>query len=464
MPIEARRAAWSPCSVRSASGSRGGRVTKGTSATRKEGSSRLKRKEYDRELRRLHGELVALQEWVKETKARICVVFEGRDTAGKGGTIKAITERVSPRVFRVVALPAPNERERSQMFMQRYVPHLPAGGEVVIFDRSWYNRAGIERVLGFCTEEEATRFLESAALVERTMVESGIILLKYWLEVSSDEQTRRLESRINDPRKVWKLSDMELKSYSRWWDYEQARDEMFRATDTSWAPWNVAHTDDKRRGRLEHHQPPAQPDSLRASRASCGRRSRGAKSGRRSVGDSRHHRYGRSRRRSGRRCWTKRRTRGRAPGTICNVPGAPPWLGMRGRHKSGPRSRGEYAGRRPRRSPADGAALHGDVRAGGGHVAHERVDLGGDPRPQDHGQRCAVCHCPRSVGLGCVHPHQQQDRRPHRPQARLHHRAVGLCRGCPGNDIDAEHHATSSSSGRSSVAWAPHCSYRPCSR
>ncbi len=225
-------------------------MTKDTSATPKEEAPRLKRKEYDRELRRLHGELVALQEWVKETKARICVVFEGRDTAGKGGTIKAITERVSPRVFRVVALPAPNERERSQMFMQRYVPHLPAGGEVVIFDRSWYNRAGIERVLGFCTEDEATRFLGSAALVERTMVESGIILLKYWLEVSSDEQTRRLQSRIDDPRKVWKLSDMDLKSYGRWWDYEQARDDMFRATDTSWAPWNVAHTDDKRRGRL----------------------------------------------------------------------------------------------------------------------------------------------------------------------------------------------------------------------
>jgi polyphosphate kinase len=213
-------------------------------------AARLRRKAYENELRRLHGELVSLQEWVKDTRARVCVVFEGRDTAGKGGTIKAITERVSPRIFRVVALPAPSERERSQMFIQRYVPHLPAGGEVVIFDRSWYNRAGIERVMGFCSEEEVARFLAGAPLVERTMVESGIILIKYWLEVSPEEQTRRLQSRMHDPRKVWKLSDMDLKSYGRWWDYERARDEMFRATDTAWAPWYVAHTDDKRRGRL----------------------------------------------------------------------------------------------------------------------------------------------------------------------------------------------------------------------
>jgi polyphosphate kinase len=210
----------------------------------------LKRKSYEKELRRLHAELVALQEWVKESGAKVCIVFEGRDTAGKGGTIKAITERVSPRVFRVVALSAPNDRERSQMFIQRYVAHFPAAGEVVIFDRSWYNRAGIERVMGFCSDDEVKRFLEGVPLVERTMVESGIILLKYWLEVSPKEQTRRLESRINDPRKVWKLSDMDLKSYSRWWDYERARDDMFRASDTSWAPWYVAHTDDKRRGRL----------------------------------------------------------------------------------------------------------------------------------------------------------------------------------------------------------------------
>ena len=210
----------------------------------------MKRKEYEQELRRLHGELVAMQEWVKSSGAKICIVFEGRDTAGKGGTIKAITERVSPRVFRVVALPAPTERERSQMFFQRYVPHLPAAGEVVIFDRSWYNRAGIERVMGFATDEEVERFLGGVPFVERTMVESGILLIKYWLEVSPDEQTRRLESRINDPRKVWKLSDMDLKSYSRWWDYEIARDDMFRSTDSAWAPWYVAHTDDKKRGRL----------------------------------------------------------------------------------------------------------------------------------------------------------------------------------------------------------------------
>jgi polyphosphate kinase len=211
---------------------------------------RMKRKPYEAELRRQHGELVAMQEWVKSAGAKICVVFEGRDTAGKGGTIKAITERVSPRVFRVVALPAPNERERSQMFIQRYVGHFPAAGEVVIFDRSWYNRAGIERVMGFASDDEVKRFLEGVSLVERTMVESGIVLLKYWLEVSPDEQTRRLESRINDPRKVWKLSAMDLKSYSHWWDYEKARDDMFRASDTSWAPWYVAHTNDKRRGRL----------------------------------------------------------------------------------------------------------------------------------------------------------------------------------------------------------------------
>jgi polyphosphate kinase 2 len=210
----------------------------------------MKRKEYEEEMRILHGELVALQEWVKATGAKICVVFEGRDTAGKGGTIKRITERVSPRVFRVVALTAPTEREKSQMYIQRYVPHLPAAGEVVIFDRSWYNRAGVERVMGFCTPQEADRFLELLPAVEKAIVESGVILLKYWLEVSADEQTRRLENRINDPRKYWKLSDMDLKSYTRWYDYSRARDAMFAATDTAWAPWWVAHTDDKMRGRL----------------------------------------------------------------------------------------------------------------------------------------------------------------------------------------------------------------------
>ena len=211
---------------------------------------RMKNKEYLRELRRLHGELVAMQEWVKSSGAKICVVFEGRDTAGKGGTIKAITERVSPRVFRVVALPAPTEREKSQMYLQRYVPHLPGAGDVVIFDRSWYNRAGVERVMGFCSDDQVHEFLQAAPGVERAIVNSGVILLKYWLEVSADEQTRRLESRINDPRKIWKLSDLDLKSYSRWDAYSHARDEMFRTTDTWWAPWHVAGTDDKKRGRL----------------------------------------------------------------------------------------------------------------------------------------------------------------------------------------------------------------------
>ena len=212
--------------------------------------AKMKRKEYEREMRVLHGELVAMQEWVKSTGAKICIVFEGRDTAGKGGTIKRITERVSPRVFRVVALPAPTEREKSQMYMQRYVGRFPAAGEVVIFDRSWYNRAGVERVMGFCKPEETDRFLELAPVFEKAMVDSGIQLLKYWLEVSPDEQTRRLESRMHDPRKIWKLSPMDLKSYSRWYDYSRARDAMFAATDTMWGPWYVANTDDKQRGRL----------------------------------------------------------------------------------------------------------------------------------------------------------------------------------------------------------------------
>jgi polyphosphate kinase len=211
---------------------------------------KLKRKAYEREMRRLHGELVAMQEWVKASGAKICIVFEGRDTAGKGGTIKRITERVSPRVFRVVAPAAPTEREKSQLYIQRYLSHFPAAGEVVIFDRSWYNRAGVEPVMGFCTPEETERFLELAPPVEKIMVDSGILLLKYWLEVSADEQTRRLKRRIDDPRKVWKLSDMDLKSYSRWYDYSRARDAMFAATDTAWAPWYVAVTDDKQRGRL----------------------------------------------------------------------------------------------------------------------------------------------------------------------------------------------------------------------
>jgi polyphosphate kinase 2 len=215
-----------------------------------DGSPSMKRRQYEHQMRLLHGELVAVQEWVKSAGAKICVVFEGRDTAGKGGTIKRITERVSPRVFRVVALPAPTDREKSQMYLQRYVPHLPAAGEVVIFDRSWYNRAGVERVMGFCTPEDTDRFLNQVPGVEKAMVDSGILLLKYWLEVSAEEQTRRLESRMHDPRKTWKLSDMDLKSYSRWYDYSRARDAMFAATDTAWAPWYIANTEDKQRGRL----------------------------------------------------------------------------------------------------------------------------------------------------------------------------------------------------------------------
>jgi len=210
----------------------------------------LRAKDYARQLRELHVELVHLQEWVKREGQKVCIVFEGRDTAGKGGTIKAITERVSPRVFRVVALAAPTEREKSQMYVQRYVPHFPAAGEVVIWDRSWYNRAGVERVMGFCTEEQAEGFLAIVPLFERAMVESGIRLIKYWLEVSPDEQTRRLTSRIDDGRKTWKLTPMDLLSYGRWDDYTRARDEMFEATSTDWAPWHVAHSDDKRRARL----------------------------------------------------------------------------------------------------------------------------------------------------------------------------------------------------------------------
>ena len=207
-------------------------------------------KQYAKEMRRLHVELVKLQEWVKKKGLKICIVFEGRDGAGKGGTIKAITERVSPRVFRVIALPAPTEREKSQMYLQRYIPHLPAAGEVVIFDRSWYNRAGVERVLGFCTEEQAQKFLAAVPGVERAMVESGIVLVKYWLEVGMKEQTRRLESRIDDGRKLWKLSPMDVLSYTKWDDYSRARDEMFSASHTAWAPWYLVRSDDKQRARL----------------------------------------------------------------------------------------------------------------------------------------------------------------------------------------------------------------------
>jgi polyphosphate kinase 2 len=213
-------------------------------------TTELTNKDYDRALKKLHVELVKLQQWVVHKGLKVCIVFEGRDGAGKGGTIKALTERVSPRVFRVVALPAPSDREKTQMYAQRYLPHLPAAGEVVIFDRSWYNRAGVERVMGFCTEQQAEEFLKAVPLLEKAIVGSGIILLKYWLEVTEDEQTRRLQARIDDGRKIWKLTGMDLQSYSRWYDYSRARDAMFTATDTPWAPWYVARSNDKKAARL----------------------------------------------------------------------------------------------------------------------------------------------------------------------------------------------------------------------
>jgi polyphosphate kinase len=212
--------------------------------------TRLKRRKFERALAKLQIELVRLQEWVKHKGLKIVVVFEGRDAAGKGGVIKRITERVSPRVFRVVALPAPSEREKSQMYVQRYLPHMPAAGEVVLFDRSWYNRAGVERVMGFCSEDEVTRFFKLCPQWEQTVVGSGIILIKYWFEVSQEEQTRRFLDRINDGRKVWKLSPMDLESHRRWYDYSRARDEMLAATHTPFAPWYVVDADDKRRARL----------------------------------------------------------------------------------------------------------------------------------------------------------------------------------------------------------------------
>ena len=224
--------------------------TPGIAAAEAPSGGDLSGKQYEKALRKLHVELVKLQLWVAHTGAKVCIVFEGRDGAGKGGTIKAITERVSPRVFRVIALPAPTEREKSQMYIQRYLQHLPAAGEVVIFDRSWYNRAGVEPVMGFCTPEQSTRFLRVVPLVERAIVESGIILLKYWLEVSPEEQTRRLKSRFEDGRKTWKLSPMDLKSYNRWYDYSRARDAMFLATDTNFAPWRVAPSNRKKNVRL----------------------------------------------------------------------------------------------------------------------------------------------------------------------------------------------------------------------
>jgi polyphosphate kinase 2 len=211
---------------------------------------KLSRKEYERELEKLQVELCKLQSWVKQEGLRIIVVFEGRDAAGKGGLIRRITERVSPRVFRVVALPAPSDREKSQMYIQRYIPHFPAAGEVVIFDRSWYNRAGVEHVMGFCTKEEHHRFLELTPVFERHIVGSGVKIVKYWLEVSNDEQKRRFEARIAEPLRQWKLSDMDLPSREKWYSYSRARDMMLEATDTEWAPWYIVPSNDKRRARL----------------------------------------------------------------------------------------------------------------------------------------------------------------------------------------------------------------------
>lgn len=211
---------------------------------------KLKRKQYEKKLRELQAELCALQEWVKSSGQRIIIVFEGRDAAGKGGCIKAITERVSPRVFKVVALPAPTEREKSQMYVQRYFTHFPAAGEIIIFDRSWYNRAGVEYVMNFCTREQHDKFLELCPFIEQQIVQNGIILLKYWLEVSDTEQERRFKARINDPVRQWKLSPMDLPSRQRWYDYSRARDMMLDATDTDFAPWHIVHSDDKKRARL----------------------------------------------------------------------------------------------------------------------------------------------------------------------------------------------------------------------
>jgi polyphosphate kinase len=211
---------------------------------------KLKRKAYEKELQRLQAELCHLQEWVKDTGQRIIVIFEGRDGAGKGGTIKAITERVSPRVFRVVALPAPSDREKSQMYLQRYMQHFPAGGEIVIFDRSWYNRAGVEQVMGFVSKDGHRRFLELCPEMEKYTVDAGIMLFKFWLEVSDKEQERRFEARIKDPLRQWKLSPMDLPSRSRWYDYSRARDQMLDATDTEYAPWYIVRSDDKKRARL----------------------------------------------------------------------------------------------------------------------------------------------------------------------------------------------------------------------
>jgi polyphosphate kinase 2 len=214
------------------------------------GNGRMKRKEYGKELSRLQAELCKLQDWVKYKGLRVMVVFEGRDAAGKGGTIRAITERVSPRVFRLVALPAPSDREKSQMYMQRYMQYFPAAGEVVVFDRSWYNRAGVEHVMGFCTPEQHRKFLELCPEIERYIADAGIILIKYWMEVGKKEQLRRFEARIKDPLRQWKLSPMDLESFRRWYEYSRARDQMLKATDSKDAPWYIVRSDDKKKARL----------------------------------------------------------------------------------------------------------------------------------------------------------------------------------------------------------------------
>jgi polyphosphate kinase len=226
------------------------KAMKGATAAAGEKRSKMKSKEYEEHLKKLHAELVKLQLWVQHKGLRVVVVFEGRDTAGKGGVIKAITERVSPRVFRIVALPAPTEREKTQLYIQRYLTQFPAAGEVVLFDRSWYNRAGVERVMGFCSEKDVERFLQLCPVWERGIVNSGIVLIKYWLEVTQEEQERRFASRIDDPRKTWKLSPMDVKAASRWYDYSRARDDMLFATDTQFAPWYILDSIDQRRGRL----------------------------------------------------------------------------------------------------------------------------------------------------------------------------------------------------------------------
>jgi polyphosphate kinase 2 len=215
-----------------------------------ENGKRLKRKQYEKEMARLQAELCKLQDWVKHKGLRVIIIFEGRDTAGKGGTIRAIAERVSPRVFRLVALPAPSDREKSQMYFQRYMQHFPAAGEIVIYDRSWYNRAGVEHVMGFCTKEEHRKFLELCPVLEKYIVDGGIILIKYWLEVGQKEQQRRFEARIKDPLRQWKLSPMDLESFPRWYEYSRARDQMFKATDSKHAPWYVVRSDDKKKARL----------------------------------------------------------------------------------------------------------------------------------------------------------------------------------------------------------------------